>query len=102
MVPDLWRCAAPVDLEQCHEPVPFGASHPGNSAAQAANAAGIGNAGNRADCTGSDGRLYPGVADPYAAMSVLLVIPVTLIGYGVARYSAAAAGRTIQRDLATT
>ncbi len=35
---------------------------------------------------------------PMLTMSLLLVIPVSLLGYGVARYSAAAAGRTVQRD----
>ena len=35
---------------------------------------------------------------PMLVVSLLLVIPVSIIGYGVARYSAAAAGRTIQRD----
>jgi len=35
---------------------------------------------------------------PMLVMSLLLVIPVSIMGYGVARYSAAAAGRTIQRD----
>ena len=35
---------------------------------------------------------------PMLVMSLLLVVPVSIMGYGVARYSAAAAGRTIQRD----
>lgn len=35
---------------------------------------------------------------PMLVVSLLLVIPVSIMGYGVARYSAAAAGRTIQRD----
>lgn len=35
---------------------------------------------------------------PMLTMSLLLVIPVALLGYGVARYSAATAGRTVQRD----
>jgi hypothetical protein len=35
---------------------------------------------------------------PMLVMSLLLIIPVSIMGYGVARYSAAAAGRTIQRD----
>jgi hypothetical protein len=39
-----------------------------------------------------------GLPIPMLVMSMLLVIPVSIMGYGVARYSAAAAGRTIQRD----
>jgi GAF domain-containing protein len=39
-----------------------------------------------------------GAPVPMLVMSLLLVIPVSIMGYGVARYSAAAAGRTIQRD----
>jgi GAF domain-containing protein len=39
-----------------------------------------------------------GAPIPMLVMSLLLVIPVSIMGYGVARYSAAAAGRTIQRD----
>ena len=35
---------------------------------------------------------------PMLLISLFLVIPVSMMGYGVARYSAAAAGRTIQRD----
>jgi hypothetical protein len=35
---------------------------------------------------------------PMLLMSLLLVIPVSIMGYGVIRYSAAAAGHTIQRD----
>ena len=35
---------------------------------------------------------------PMLVISLLLVIPVSIIGYDVARYSAAAAGRTVQRD----
>ena len=35
---------------------------------------------------------------PMLVMSLLLIIPVSIMGYGVARYSAAASGRTIQRD----
>ncbi len=39
-----------------------------------------------------------GLPIPMLVMSLLLVIPVSIMGYGVARYSAAAAGRTVQRD----
>lgn len=35
---------------------------------------------------------------PMLSLSLLLVIPVSIMGFSVARYSAAAAGRTIQRD----
>ncbi|MGW8250780.1 MAG: hypothetical protein ACWGO1_09070 [Anaerolineales bacterium] len=37
---------------------------------------------------------------PMLLMSLLLVIPVSMMGYGVAQYSAAAAGHTVQRDFA--
>ncbi len=37
---------------------------------------------------------------PMLLVSLLLAIPVSMMGYGVARYSAAAAGHTIQRDFA--